>query len=185
MSSGEKQDSSIAAIAAQLTQTQSLIHSLLSEIRESSVSQATLKTELKQLRYNVHVLSNIIRGDNGNSRPLTSEVEVLKIADRHLDSRMTELVKDLENQLDDVANTASTSIDLFTTALAEHRTELEAKIDAAEAKRKEDETQRLQLQLSDKKDLRLDRRQRLQTWMTVVIAVISLVGSTVALLLKD
>jgi len=180
----ENQDRGIAAIAAQLTQTQSLIQSLLSEIRESSASQAALKSEMKQLRYNVQVLSNIIRGGDGHTKPLLSEVEILKHADHHLDKRITATITDLEEQLDEMANALSASTDRYTGALEKQRVFLEGKIDATEAHRKADETQRLQLQLSDKQDLRLDKRQRTQMWVTVVIAVISLIGSTVALLLK-
>lgn len=184
MSSRERQDSGIAAIAAQLTQTQSLIQSLLSEIRESSASQAALKSEMKQLRYSVQVLSNIIRGGDGHTKPLLSEVEILKHADHHLDKRITAAIEDLENQLDEMANALSASTDRFGEAMGQQRAALEGKIDAAEAQRKSDETQRLQLQLSDKKDVRLDKRQRTQMWIGVVIAVISLIGSTLALLLK-
>lgn len=184
MSSREKQDSGISAISAQLTQTQSLIQSLLSEIRESSASQAALKAELKQLRYNVQVLSNIIRGGDGHTRPLLSEVEVLKHADHHLDKRITAAIQHMEEQLDEAGNALSASSDRLAAKLEEAKKELETKIDLAETKRREDETQKLQLQLSDKKDIRLDRRQRTQMWIGVIIAVISLIGSTLALLLK-
>ena len=182
--SSRGQDSGIAAIAAQLTQTQSLIQSLLSEIRESSASQAALKSELKQLRYNVQVLSNIIRGGDGHTKPLLSEVEILKHADYHLDKRITSVLKELEEQLDEMGNAISAATDRYTEALTAQKLALEGKIDANEVKRKADETQRLQLQFSDKKDLRLDKRQRTQMWIGVVIAVISLAGSTLALLLK-
>ena len=184
MSSRENQDSGIAAIAAQLLQTQSLIQSLLSEIRESSASQAALNSELKQLRYNVQVLSNIIRGGDGHTKPLLSEVEILKHADHHLDKRITVAIHDLEEQLDEMANALSASTDRHAEDLAKYKAELEGKINAAETQRKADETQRLHLQLSDTKDLRLDKRQRTQMWITVIIAVISLIGSTLALLLK-
>lgn len=184
MSSRESQDRGIAAIAAQLTQTQSLIQSLLSEIRESSASQASLKSELKQLRYSVQVLSNIIRGGDGHTKPLLSEVEILKHADHHLDKRITAMIADMETQLDEQANALSASSDLFRDGLEKQRNLLEGKIAAAEIQRKADETQRMQLQLSDTKDLRLDKRQRTQMWIGVVIAVISLIGSTLALLLK-
>jgi hypothetical protein len=184
LSSRESQDRGIAAIAAQLTQTQSLIQSLLSEIRESSASQASLKSELKQLRYSVQVLSNIIRGGDGHTKPLLSEVEILKHADHHLDKRITAMIADMETQLDEQANALSASSDLFRDGLEKQRNLLEGKIAAAEIQRKADETQRMQLQLSDTKDLRLDKRQRTQMWIGVVIAVISLIGSTLALLLK-
>jgi hypothetical protein len=184
LSSRESQDRGIAAIAAQLTQTQSLIQSLLSEIRESSASQASLKSELKQLRYSVQVLSNIIRGGDGHTKPLLSEVEILKHADHHLDKRITAMIQDMETQLDEMANALSASSDLFRDGMEKQKLLLEGKIEAAEVNRKADETQKLQLQLSDKKDLRLDKRQRTQMWITVVIAVISLIGSTLALLLK-
>ena len=185
MSSGERQDSGIAAITAQLAQTQSLIQNLLSEIRESSVSQAALKAELKQLRYNVQVLSNIIRGGDGNNRSLISEVEVLKHADHHLDKRMTAILGELEEQIDEMANALSASTDRLQAKLEEHRKELETKLETADIKRREDEAQKMQLQLADKQDLRLDRRQRLQTYSTIAIAIISLIGSIAALLLKS
>ena len=100
MSRGEeKPDSYAAAVATQLFQTQSLIQNLLSELRENSSSVATLAAELKHLRVNVQTLSNIIRGDDGNSKPLMWEVEVLKSGNLHLDKRMTEIVSDYEDQI--------------------------------------------------------------------------------------
>jgi hypothetical protein len=184
LSSRERQDSGITAIASQLAQTQSLIQSLLSEIRDSSASQAALKAEMKQLRYSVQVLSNIIRGGDGHTKPLLSEVEILKHADHHLDKRITAAIQDLEEQLDEMGNALSAATDRYTESMEKQRLALEGKLDATETRRKNDETQKLQLQLSDKKDLRLDGRQRTQMWITVIIAVISLIGSTLALLLK-
>lgn len=172
-----RQDSGIAAIAAQLTQTQSLIQSLLAEIHKSSASQAALKAEMKGLRYNVQVLSNIIRGGDGHSKPLLSEVEVLKHADSHLEKRMTKVVSDMETQMDELGNAFSSIEDSLKESIAAQHKSLTADIGSAE-------TKRLQLQLSDTKDLRLDKRQRLQIGATVAMAVLSLVGTVIALFVK-
>ena len=172
-----RQDSGIAAVAAQLTQTQALIQSLLAEIHKSSASQAALKAEMKQLRYNVQVLSNIIRGGDGHNRPLLSEVEVLKHADSHLEKRMTKLVSEMEAEMDALGNAFSSIEDSLKDSIAAQHKSLTADIGAAE-------TQRMQLQLSDTKDLRLDKRQRLQIGATVAMAVLSLVGTIIALFVK-
>jgi len=179
------QDSGIAAIAAQLMQTQSLIQSLISEIHKSSAAQATLNSELKQLRYNVQVLSNIIRGDDGHAKPLLSEVETLRYAGNHLEKRMSVLTKEMDEQMDELGNALSSTTDRLQKAIDAQRVSIEAKMDAESTQRRLDETQRLQLQFSDTQDLRLDKRQRLQTLATIMIAVISLIGTVFALFVKD
>jgi len=172
-----RQDNGIAAVAAQLVQTQALIQSLLAEIHKSSASQAALKAEMKGLRYNVQVLSNIIRGGDGHNKPLLSEVEVLKHADLHLEKRMTKVVSDMEMQMDELGNAFSSIEDSLKDSISAQHKSLIADIGTTE-------TQRLHLQLSDTKDLRLDNRQRLQIGATVVIAVLSLVGTIIALFVK-
>ena len=171
MTSSRETPEAVVAIAAQLTNTQNLIQTLLVELRTTSSGQAALKQELKQLRYNVTILSNIIRGGgDGQSKPLLSEVEILKHADLHLDKRLTACMKDLEEQISDLS-----------VAFAKKAEDLQSKIEQAEQKRAEDVTARFQLQLEEKKDQRLDGRQRFSTWATIIIAVISLIGSLAAL----
>jgi septal ring factor EnvC (AmiA/AmiB activator) len=179
-----RQDSGIAAVTAQLTQTQGLIQNLLAEIHKSSASQAALKAELKQLRYNVQLLSNIIRGGDGHNKPLLSEVEVLKHADSHLERRMTKVVQDMESQMDELGNAFSSIEDGLKESIASQRASLEGKISEADRNRRDNDTQRMELQLLDTKDLRLDKRQRFQTLATIAIAVLSLIGTTIALFVK-
>lgn len=190
-SAGAKQDSYTAAVAAQLLQTQSLIQNLLAELRENSTSVATLSAELKHLRINVQMLSNIIRGDDGNTKPLIMEVEVLKLANVHLDKRMTEVVKDFEDQVISLGRNISN----VSSVLEEQRKEFEEKLNAEENRRREYETkemeirqrdraQTLQLAQAENVDIRADSRQRFQTWVSVLLALISLIGTVVALAVK-
>lgn len=179
-----RQDSGIAAVTAQLTQTQGLIQNLLVEIHKSSAAQAALKAELKSLRYNVQLLSNIIRGGDGHQRPLLSEVEILKHADTHLEKRMTKVVGDMEAQMDELGNAFSSIEDSLKESIVAQRAALEKKIAEGEVSLRADETHRMQLQLADTKDLRLDKRQRLGTIATIAIAVLSLIGTTIALFVK-
>jgi chromosome segregation ATPase len=161
-----------AAIAAQLATTQALMQTLLSEIRNSTVSQATLKQDLKSLRYSVTTLSNLVTGADGRSRPLLSEVEILKVADQHFEKRLTALAEDMDEQ-----------ITALTTIFANQIAELKTKEEGLALQRREDETARHALQVEERKDVRLDKRQRLTTWTTIIIAIISLAGSIAALAL--
>lgn len=186
MSRGEeKQDSGYAtAVATQLFQTQSLIQNLLSELRENSSSVATLAAELKHLRVNVQTLSNIIRGDDGNSKPLMWEVEVLKSGNLHLDKRMTEIVSDYEDQILSLGKN-----------IAETFEKLEAKFAEAASERREYETKQMELAAQERNqvrqltqaesvDLRADRRQKLTIFVSVILAVISLAGTIAVAALK-
>jgi chromosome segregation ATPase len=184
LSSGEKSDSYIAAIALQLQQTQTLLQTVLTEIRENSAEQAALNTELKNLRLNVNTLSNIIRGGDGNTKPLVLEVEVLKHADLHLDKRITAIVEDIEDQILSLAKN-----------LAESVSRTEGKIELADKQRRDWETAKLaadtaannaklQAEVAITNDLRLDSRSRFATTATIIIAVISMIGTVVGLLLK-
>jgi hypothetical protein len=180
----EKQDSYASAVAAQLFQTQNLIQTLLVEIRENSSAQAQLNADLKYLRINVQMLLNIIRGDDGNTKPLVMEVEVLKHADIHHDKRMTEIVKDFEDQIVSLSKNLSE----MTESLSEEIKAEETKRIAYETTQLQlkhaEKTQQLQLEHADKTDIRFDTRTRLQTWSTVILAILSLIGSTLAILLK-
>jgi len=162
-----------AAIAAQLVSTQQLIQTLLSEIRDNSSSQASLRTELKTLHRNVGVLSNIIRDGDGNKRSLVSEVDVLKIADDHHEKRLTAAVGDLEEQISDLA-----------VSLAKQMEGVRSSIVGAETKRLNDTATHVALQHEERKDLRSDKRQRLTIWVGVITAILALIGSTLALILK-
>ena len=184
MSSGEKSDSYIAAVAMQLQQTQALIQTLLTEIRENSTEQSALNAELKNLRINVNTLSNIIRGGDGNNKPLVLEVEMMKHADLHLDKRITAVVEDIEDQILSLAKN-----------LVEATTRVEAKIDAADKSRREWETAKLNADVaannaklaadvSTNNDLRLDSRTRFATKVGLVVAILSMIGTILALVLK-
>lgn len=191
MSSGEKPDSYIAAIAMQLQQTQSLLQTVLTEIRENSSEQAALNTELKTLRLNVNTLSNIIRGGDGNTKPLVLEVEMMKHADLHLDKRITAVVDDIEEQIIGLSKNIS---EVMARSDASKK-ELEAKIELADKHRREWEAAKLaaetaannaklQAEVATNNDLRLDKRSRFQVWSTIIIAILALVSSTLALILK-
>jgi chromosome segregation ATPase len=191
LSSGEKPDNYIAAIALQLQQTQTLLQTVLTEIRENSSEQAALSTELKSLRLNVNTLSNIIRGGDGNTKPLVLEVEMMKHADLHLDKRISAIVEDIEEQILGLSKNIAES---SARADASNK-ELEAKIELADKQRREWETAKLQAEVATNaaklqaevatnNDMRLDSRTRLQTWSTIIIAVIALVSSVLTLLLK-
>jgi chromosome segregation ATPase len=180
LSPGEKSDNYVAAIAMQLQQTQTLIQTLLAEIRENSSAQASLNAELKNLRIHVNTLSNIIRGGDGNSKPLVLEVEMMKHADLHLDKRMTAIVEDIEDQILSLAKNVA--------GAREHteasKKELEARIELADKQRREWETAKLQADVAISNDIRLDNRTRFSTWAGIIIAIISMVGTTIALVLK-
>ena len=184
MAPDDKSDNYAAAVATQLFQTQNLIHTLLTEIRESSSSQAGLSAELRQLRINVNTLSNIIRGDDGNTKPIVMEVELLKRADLGFEKRMSECEASIEEQVISLGRNLSGAVERFQGALEGQRKELEAKIDLADKQEREYETAKLHAQALESNDLRLDRRSRFQTWAGIVIAVISLGGSIAAILLK-
>jgi hypothetical protein len=191
LSPGEKPDNYVAAIAMQLQQTQTLIQTLLAEIRENSSEQASLNAELKNLRVLVNTLSNIIRGGDGNSKPLVLEVEMMKHADVHLDKRITAVVEDIEDQILSLAKNVAD--------VREHteisKRELEARIELADKQRRDWETAKLQADVSannaklqadvaTSNDLRLDRRTRLSIWVGVIIAIMSMIGTTLALIFK-
>lgn len=191
MSSGEKSDSYIAAVAMQLQQTQTLIQTLLTEIRENSTEQAALSTELKNLRINVNTLSNIIRGGDGNSKPLVFEVEMMKHADVHLDKRITAVVEDIEDQILSLAKNLAEASDRADV----NKKELEAKIELADKQRREWETAKLAADVATNNaklaadvatsnDLRLDSRTRFATKAGVIIAILSMIGTILALALK-
>jgi hypothetical protein len=184
LSSGEKSDSYIAAIALQLQQTQTLLQTVLTEIRENSAEQAALNTELKNLRLNVNTLSNIIRGGDGNTKPLVLEVEMMKHADLHLDKRITAVVEDIEDQILSLAKN-----------LAESVSRTEGKIELADKQRRDWEAAKLAADVATNNaklaadvatnnDLRLDSRSRFATTATIIIAVVSMIGTIIGLLLK-
>lgn len=191
MSSGEKSDSYVAAIAMQLQQTQTLIQTLLTEIRENSSEQSALNAELKNLRINVNTLSNIIRGGDGNSKPLVLEVEMMKHADIHLDKRITAVVEDLEDQILSLAKNLSEA----SGRNEANKKDLEAKIELADKSRRDWETVRLnadvaasnaklQADVATSNDLRLDSRTRFATKAGIIIAILSMIGTILALALK-
>jgi septal ring factor EnvC (AmiA/AmiB activator) len=180
-SSGERSDSFAAtAVATQLFQTQSLIQTLLSEIRENSSLTANLNAELKNLRLNVNTLTSIVRGGDGNNRPLVLEVEMMKHADLHLDKRITTVMEDLEDQILSLAKNLSEASARVDTA----KKELEAKIELADKQRRDWETAKLQADVATNNDIRLDGRTRFATWASIVIAIISMIGTILALSLK-
>lgn len=168
--SSSRETADVTAIAAQILSTQALMQALLTEIRTSTASQAALKQDLKSLRYSVGVLSNLVRGGDGNHKPLLSEVELLKHADEHFEKRLTALMKDLDEQVSNL-----------TVSFANQIAALKTGAEKAEIQRRQDETARVALQVEERKDVRLDKRHRLTTWTTVIIAIISLAGSIAAL----
>lgn len=134
---------------------------------------------MKHLRINVQTLMNIIRGDDGNTKPLLWEVEAIKSGAVHIDKRMTEIIADYEDQILSLGRN-----------IAEMGARLEAKIEAEEGERREYETKQMEIAAQDRAqtkqlsqaeavDLRADSRQRLQVWISVIIAVISLIGTIV------
>lgn len=180
-SSGEKSDSFAAtAVATQLFQTQSLLQTVLTEIRENSSLTAGLSAELKNLRLNVNTLSNIIRGDDGNNKPLILEVEMMKHADLHLDKRITAIVEDIDDQVVSLAKNVADAISRMDAS----KKELEAKIELADKQRRDWETAKLQAEVATSNDIRLDNRTRFATKASIVIAIISMAGTILALLLK-
>jgi len=183
-SSRRTSDEAALSVLNQLNQTQALIQSLLQEIRIGSAEQAALKQELKQLRHSVTILSNIIRGGDGHTKPLLSEVEVLKHADHHLDKRITTVSDELDEDIDQIANALSKQVDDLKMQLTSTVQKLDARIDASKKKADEQHALAMQLQHDNIKDVRLDKRQRLQIWSTVIIAFISLVASAISLFKK-
>lgn len=174
----------MTAVSLQLAQTQSLIQTLLADIRENSFSQADLNAELKHLRTNVQILSNIIRGDDGNTKPLLMEVELLKHSNSSLEKKLTAHIEDNEKDISSISENISSVLDRIQSGLDSLRKEIEAKIDNYEKSRKEGELEKMKLQAAQANDIRLDGRSRFQTWATIIVAIISLIGSTVAILLK-
>jgi chromosome segregation ATPase len=164
----------------QLQQTQTLIQTLLTEIRENSSLTANLNADLKHLRVNVNTLSNIIRGDDGNPKPLVMEVEMMKHADLHLDKRITAIVEDIDDQIVSLAKNVADA----TNRMEASKKELEAKIELADKQRREWETAKLQAEVATNNDIRLDGRTRFGTWASIVIAIISMIGTVLALTLK-
>lgn len=180
-SSRRTSEETALSVLSQLNQTQALIQGLLQEMRASSSEQASLKAELKQLRYNVTILSNIIRGGDGHQKPLLSEVEVLKHSDLHLDKRITTVSDVLDREIDEIAEALSKQVDNLHQQLLDAERRLEDKIGAAAKIEKEHQALVLQLQHENIKDVRLDRRQKLQILSTIIIAFISLVASAISL----
>jgi len=179
-----KSDSYATSVAIQLQHTQSLIQTLLAEIRENSSAQSALNVELKNLRMNVNTLSGIIRGGDGNSKPLVVEVEMMKHADLHLDKRITAIVEDMEDQILSLSKNISLITDRMQEGLAAQRVAFDAKLDLADKHRREYEATKLQAEAADRNDIRLDGRTRFQTWSTIIIALLALTGSTLALIYK-
>lgn len=191
-SSGEKSDSfAVTAVATQLFQTQSLIQTLLSEIRENSSLTANLNAELKNLRLNVNTLTSIVRGGDGNNRPLVLEVEMMKHADLHLDKRITAIVEDIDDQIVSLARNVAEAANRMEAS----KKELEGKIELADKQRREWETAKLaadvasnnaklQAEVATNNDIRLDGRSRFATWASIVIAIVSMIGTILALTLK-
>jgi chromosome segregation ATPase len=162
-----------SALASQLASTHSLIQGLLKEMRDSSVEQASLKTDLKSLRYSVSMLSNIIRGGESGARSILTEVELLKKCSEDLEEQLCESVVSLNKRIEEVVG-----------ALNKQFEEIQRKMAEAEADRKTNEALKLQLQQQEVSDRRLDKRQRLATWAGIVVALIALAGSVLALFLK-
>lgn len=149
-------------VAAQVSQAQTLMQSLMREIRDGSITQAALQTEIKTLRDSVEMLSTIIRG-GGGGRSLLTEVELLK-----------RQVADIEGKLDSMKS-----------ALTDKVAAVKNRIDEEDNRRRNDETVRMTLQQKDTADRRLDARQRLNTYATIIVALISLAGSILALVLRS
>jgi tRNA A-37 threonylcarbamoyl transferase component Bud32 len=169
----------------QMQVTQTLVQNLLSEIRENSSKQSELNSEIKSLRMNVSTLSNIITGGNGNtSKSLVIEVEMMKHADFHLDKRMTAIVEDMEDQILSLCKNLSSVSDKFQESMASQKSSFESKLELSDKVRREYETARLQTQVAENNDIRLDGRARFQTISTVVIALLALAGSLLTLILK-
>ena len=68
-------------------------------------------------------------------------------------------------------------------ALSKKVEDLKEDLEKAALARRADETAKIRLQLDDKKDLRLDRRTRLATWVSIVIAILALAGTIVTLVI--
>ena len=180
----EKQDSLATAVATQLFQTQSLIQNLLAEIRESSATTASLSAELKHLRVNVQTLSNIIRGDDGNPKPLVMEVEVLKHAQLHFDKRITEIHKDIEDQILSLAKNMAEQVGKVSKALEDEEKERRAYETKQMEIAAQERLQTRQLTQAENVDLRADSRQRLTIFVSVILAIISLAGTIAVAALK-
>lgn len=168
-SSKDKPDNS--ALAIQLASTQSLIQGLLKEMRDNSVAQASLKSDLKGLRYNVSMLSNIIRGGEGGVRSVLTEVELLKKATGDLEEQVGDLTIAMAKKIDDGLQGLSAQFD-----------NIQRKIAQDERDRRTAETAKMELQQRDVSDRRLDRRARFATLATIIIAILALAGSVFALL---
>ena len=149
-------------VASSVSQTRTLMQELLRQIQDNSHSQAAVRTEMTQLRESVSMLSNIIRGGDGRNRSLLTEVELIK-------SRLD----DMEGKFKGMSEVLSSKVD-----------DVKSRIDAEDNRRRADETVRMTIQQKEQADQRLDRRQRLNTYSTIIIAFISLIGSVLALLLR-
>ena len=117
-------------------------------------------------------LSRIIRDGVDGKRSLVSEVDVLKLAaDRH------------EKHLEEVARGFDIEIGKLSASFFGQLKEMKDGMEKAEADRRADETAKIRLQLEDRKDLRLDKRSRLSTWVSVALAILALVGTVVTYLI--
>lgn len=179
-SSKEKQDNNASAVALQLFQTQSLMQTLLSEIRENSTLTANVNADMRNLRLNVDSLHNIIRGGDGNNRPLVLEVEMMKHADIHLDKRVTAIVEDVDDQVLSLAKNVAEAVGRMEAI----KKDIEAKFELIDKQRRDLETAKLNAEVEVGKDIRLDGRTRFATWATIIIAALSLTGTIVALVVK-
>lgn len=162
-----------SALAAQLASTQSLIQGLLKEIRDSSVAQASLKSDLKSLRYSVTMLSNIIRGGDSGTKSILTEVELLK-----------KCSEDLEEQVGDLSISMAKKIDGGLMVLGGQVEGIQRKMSQDETDKRANETIKIQLQQQSASDLRLDKRQRLAVWATIIVAIIASAASIVSLFLN-
>jgi len=127
-----------------------LIQALLKEIRDDTIVQAALKTEMKTLRENVSMLSNIIRGgDNGGS--LLTEVALLKRQTDELEERLGGIQSGLLRQAE---------------------------------QRHADEKARMAMVHEDVKATRVEKRKRLAIYASIVVAIMSVAGTALGLLLK-
>jgi uncharacterized protein YPO0396 len=172
MSQSKETSEGITAVLAQLASTSAHVQTLLRDLRESNSAQAGLKAELKSLGRNVTTLSSIIRDGGDGRQSLVTEVHVLQIADAHHEKRLTEVAEGFEAQIESVSAHFSRQF-----------RELKAGLEKAETDRRADETAKIKLELEDRKDLRLDKRSRLATWVSVVLAILALGGTVVTYLI--
>lgn len=81
-----------------LQSTATLVQTLISEIKDNSVSLASLKTELKGLHDNLDELSKIILSGNGKS--IVTRVALLEENLKNLQSWMDDIVEGIEKYKD-------------------------------------------------------------------------------------